>query len=149
MLPSPQMAETLITKTIEFQVAKTDTPQRRLFGWGYQSVTADGTQVVDHSDDVIDNEVFTDFENAHYRYMRESREGDDHHQTFGVMKVIESVVMSPEKARHMGLDEQVPSGVWLGFEFEKDDVGEAAWQKAHKADRLMLSMVGWGERTAL
>ena len=134
----------------DIRICKIDPEQRRVWGWGYIAKTADGEPVVDWSGDVIDtDEAFAALEDAIYRFVRDSGEGDDMHETFGVSKLIEAVVMSPAKAEAMGLDPAVPSGVWLGFEFNDDPAGLEAWEKVKTGERRMMSIVGTGAKQAI
>ena len=132
----------------DINIAKVDPEQRRVWGWAYVAETADGQQVVDHSGDVVDTpEARQALEDAFYKYVLDSREGDDGHQTFGAMNLIEAVAMSPDKASQMGLPSQyVPTGLWVGYEFPEDEVGEAAWQKVKGQQHLAFSIVGSGAR---
>lgn len=132
-------------------ISKVDEEQRRVWGWAYMARNADGDLITDHSGDVIDTpEAFAALEDATYRFVKDIGEGDDMHTTFGVAKVIESVVMSPVKAEAMGLSEtNVPQGVWLGMEFERDAAGDAAWAKFKQGERRMFSIVGEGTREPL
>jgi hypothetical protein len=128
-------------------VVKIDAEQRRVYGWGYVAKNADGTQVVDASGDFVDtDEAVTALEDAFHRYVLDSREADDGHETFGVAKLVEAVFMSPDKAATMGLAAEVPTGFWVGYEFPTDEVGEAAWQKVKARDSLAFSIVGDGWR---
>ena len=130
-----------------YSIVKVDTEQRRVYGWAYVAKTADGAQVTDHSGDVIDSpEAVAKLEDAFHRYVAESREADDDHATFGVAKLIEGMFIDPAKAELMGLDPKVPTGLWVGYEFGRDDVGEAAWQKVKAGDAAAFSIVGAGER---
>jgi len=135
----------------DINIAKVDPEQRRVWGWAYVAETASGEQVVDHSGDIVDTpEARRALENAFYDYVLKSREGDDGHQVFGAMDLIEAVAMSPDKAREMGLpSEYVPTGLWVGYEFPTDEVGEAAWQKVKGQEHLAFSIVGSGAREAV
>lgn len=129
------------------EIVKINEEQRRVFGWGYVAKKADGTQVVDHSGDFVDDVSWPWFENAAYGYVKDARDMDDNHQIEKVAVLIEQVVMNPEKAEQMGIDPSVPSGTWQGWEFPETPEGEVAWQEAKKG-RKGLSIVGSGRREA-
>lgn len=129
------------------QFVKLNVEKRQAFGWGYMAKDATGLQITDHSGDVVDSdEAVAALEDAFHRYVRDSREADDGHETFGVAKLIEATFMSPEKAELMGIDPKVPTGLWVGYEFDTDEAGEKAWQKVKSDESLMFSMVGEGTR---
>jgi hypothetical protein len=128
-------------------IVKVQEEQRRVYGWGYVAKDAAGSQVVDASGDFIDTpEAVAALEDAFHRYVLDSREADDNHQTFGVAKLVEAVFMSPNKAETMGITTEVPTGIWVGYEFPTDDVSEAAWQKVKSRESLAFSIVGDGWR---
>jgi len=125
------------------QFAKIDTEERRVWGWAYQSHDAEGNQIVDFSGDIVDDtEAVAALEKAFHNYVRDSREADDGHETFGVGHLIEGSFMSPEKARLMGIPDAVPTGIFAGFEFDDDGPGRAAWEKVKKRESRMMSIFG-------
>ena len=84
-------------------ISKLDDDRHLAFGWAY--VTDDDGQVsVDHSGDFIDKAALTDLEDAAYDFVLVSREADDMHvKVGGVAKLVESVMITPEKAEAMGI----------------------------------------------
>ncbi len=54
--------------------------------------------------------------------------------------------IDPTKAKLMGIGTDVPTGLWVGYEFGRDTVGEAAWQKVKTGEAAAFSIVGAGER---
>lgn len=121
--------------------AKVDEERRRAFGWAY--VTDDGGDIVlDHSGDFVDAITLPDFEEAVYGYMLKSREADEMHERFdNIAKVVESVMVTPEKLKAMGL-EGTRTGWWVGFKVEDDDV----WEKVKTGKLAAFSIRGRGER---
>lgn len=129
------------------EIVKADPERRRFFGWAYITRKADGTQVVDHSGDVIDTaEAREALEDAFHRYVRDSGDGDDQHELFGASKLVEAVAFTREKAQAMGIPEDVPlpEGLWVGFEALPTAAGDALWERVKRRERSMLSIVGRG-----
>ena len=127
------------------EIAKVDEEQGRVYGWAY-TFTKDGTQVVDHSGDVVDTpEARTALEEAFVRYVKDHRTGDLDHESFGVSRLIEAAFITKEKADLMGLALPSREGLWVGYEFNRDTPeGLEAWQKAKT--RGAFSIVGRGRR---
>lgn len=129
------------------EIVKLAPEQRRFFGWAYITKRADGTQVVDHSGDAIDTpEARAALEDAFHRYVRDSGSGDDQHELFGASKLVEAVAFTREKARAMGIPDDVPlpEGLWVGFEVSQTPAGDALWERVKRKERSMLSIVGRG-----
>jgi len=124
-------------------ILKIQPEQRRWWGWAYVAEKADGTQVVDVSGDVVDTpEARQALEDAFYRYVKDSGSGDDAHEFFGAAKLIEALAMTPEKAHLMGLNESVPTGLWVGFEAAQTPEGEILWNRVKSGEYRMMSIVG-------
>ena len=135
------MAETRITA----EIRKIDPEQRRFWGWAYVSQNADGTPVTDHSGDQINTpEAVASLENAFYKYVRDSGQGDDNHELFGASKLIEAVAMTKQKAELMGIDGPIREGLWVGFEAVHSPAGDALWKRVKTGEGAMLSIVGRG-----
>jgi hypothetical protein len=134
------MPETDWKATVEF--CKRDDEQRLVFGWLYVSKKADGTQVVDHSGEVISTETL---EKASYGFVLDARTGglmhrkDEHGNPYAVARLAEAVVFTPEKRAAMGIPEgSVPDGMWVGFKVDDDE----AWQGIKSGKYKMLSLGG-------
>lgn len=130
-----------------YVIKSVDAPKRRFFGWAYVA-KKNGSPVVDHSGDVIDTpEAIDAMENAFYKYVLESRAGDDNHSVFGVAKLIEQTVFTPEKIEQMGLDpESTPVGVWSGYEIPEGELGDRLLDGIMSGRYKALSIVGRGRR---
>ena len=116
-----------------------DEEQHLLFGWAYVSHNADGTQVVDHSGEFVKEENFGDLEMATYAYNIAFRDGDIRHNCKASGVLIESLVMTKEKQKAMGIpDGIVPTGVWLGFYFPEDK----DWNTIKSMKKPMFSLYG-------
>jgi hypothetical protein len=127
-------------------IVKIDPGRRMFFGWSYV-VEKDGDQVTDHSGDVIDTpEAIDAMESAFYKYVLESRAGDDGHSEFGVAKLVEQVVFTKEKIEQMGLDPATPVGVWSGYYAPETELGDRLLESIQSGRYKSLSIVGRGRR---
>lgn len=129
------------TGSFRTEFAKLDADRQLAFGWAYVA-DDDGVVVVDHSGDFVDKAALPDLEDAVYEYVLESREGDEMHvRTTGVAKLVESVLITPEKLEAMGLTGG-RTGWWVGYKVEDADV----WAKVKSGDYPALSIRGSGFR---
>ena len=100
---------------------------------------ADGTQVIDHSKEFVKEENFGDLEMATYAYNIAFRDGDIRHNCKASGLLVESLVMTKEKQKAMGIpDGKVPTGVWLGFYFPEDK----DWNTIKSMKKPMFSLYG-------
>ena len=127
---------------MDYRILKVDEDKRVAFGWAYKSEHADGTVIVDNQGDFIDDPE--ELEAAAYNFTLQYRDaGDMHVRKSGVGSLVESVVFTPDKAEKMGIPEgSVPTGWWLGFYVEDDDV----WGKVKKGEYGGFSIGGSGDR---
>jgi len=135
------------TRIVNAEIRKIDSEQRRFWGWAYISKRADGTQVVDHSGDVISTpEARASLEDAFYKYVRDSGAGDDMHDLRSASKLIEAVHFDKTKAEVMGIPDDValPEGLWVGFEALPTPAGDQLWERVKNGDRSMISIYGRG-----
>ena len=132
---------------IHANIVKVDKPRRMFFGWSYVA-KKDGEQIEDHSGDVIDTPEAVDaMENAFYKYVLDSRSGDDGHSIFGVAQVVEQIVFTPEKIEKMGLDPATtPVGVWNGYYVPETELGDRLLESITSGQYKSLSIVGRGRR---
>jgi len=134
-------------KTLSGEIVKVDEEQGRVYGWAYV-FTKNGEQVIDHSEDVVDNPKAREaLEESFIHYVKDHRTGDLDHESFGVSRLIEAAFITKEKAELMGaeLDKE---GLWVGYEFNRDTPeGLQAWETAKQ--RGSFSIVGRGRRYAL
>lgn len=126
-----------VTLDAAVAVAKVDDSQRNVFGWASIVRKADGSVVVDHQGDIIEPD---ELEQAAYRFVSESRaSGVDHDGEPPDGEVIESMVMTTEKARAMGIpDGLLPTGWWLGVHIADAE----AFEKARSGERAFFSIEG-------
>ena len=115
--------------------------ERRL-AFGFASVAeVDGQPVVDSQGDVIS---IDELETAAYNFVADSRTAGLMHEKTGVATLIESFVITPEKAEIFGLD-NVPFGWFVGFKVTDD----ATWQRIKSGELGMFSIGGRANRKEL
>ena len=125
------------------EISKVDEDKRQIFGWA--SVTSvNGQPVIDLQDDILDLE---EIEKAAYSFVQKSRIGGNMHQKeetgpIHVSDMIESMVITPEKKKAMGLPDDVPEGWWVGFKVNDDQT----WADAKAGKLAGLSIHGSGRR---
>lgn len=123
------------------EFAKLDDERRLAFGWAYVA-NEDGMVVLDHSEDFVDKAALPDLEDAVYEYALVSRDADEMHaRTEGVGKLVESVILTPEKMDKMGV-KSGRAGWWVGFKVMDD----AVWKKVKDGTYTMFSIRGSGTR---
>lgn len=121
--------------------------ERLVFGWANVAKTADGAYVVDSHGEIIREE---DLERAAYEYMEQSRRADRMHGKDydgssvsgkrNVGHLVECMVFTTEKLKHLGLEGKLPVGLWVGIRVPDEDT----WQKAKNGDLKMFSIGGFG-----
>lgn len=123
-----------------FETKSTDEDKRLAFGWASVAVRADGEQVEDAENDMID---INDLEPAVYQFVEFSGEGGELHQRGGTAQLVESMVFTKEKLSALGLDNSaLPDGWWVGFHITDDDV----WEKVKDGSYPMFSIEGMAVR---
>lgn len=127
---------------IVFKVAD----RQQVFGWASViSKNENGIQVpiADTQGDVISAD---ELEKMAYSFVLDSRIGGEMHVRKGVGKLIESVVLTVEKAKAMGIE--LPGGVegwWTGWAISDDEV----WSKIKKGEYTAFSIHGKGLRSKI
>ena len=124
---------------MDYQIAKADTALGVVYG--FASVAG----IVDTQDDVIEPAVL---EKAVVEFMQDHRAaGEMHNGQPKTGTVVESVVMSPEKATAMGLPAEVakamPTAWWIGVKADP-----ATLAKVKDGSYRMFSIEGTGTRVA-
>lgn len=128
-------AEQQVTKG-KVDIIKSDNEKQYAFGWANISVMANGEQVVDWHNDMIDPE---ELENAAYRFVEFYREGGEMHERGGTGVLIESMVFTEEKLKILGLEKgSLPIGWWVGFHITDSEV----WEKVKDGTYRMFSIEG-------
>ena len=126
--------------------------ERRLFGgWAYVAKSRDGTQVVDHSGDVVDTpEAWAALTDSFIEYALESRSGDLDHAEWGAADLVEMAIFDAEKRSALGIPEgTLPDGVYVSFKARTSPAGRRLWQQVKEGTIRSLSIVGDGWREAL
>lgn len=120
----------------KYTIAKSDDEKQYAFGWASVAIRANGDQLIDWDEDVIDPGVL---EEAAYQFVQLYREGGEMHERGGVATLIESVVFTRDKMWAMGLpDDIVPQGWWIGFHVTDPVV----WEKVKSGEYNMFSIEG-------
>lgn len=123
----------------KFEPMIKDESNRCLFGWAYMAKDKDGKQIYDHSGEFLKEENFEDLEMATYLFNIAYRQADIRHNCVAKGLLIESVVMTKEKQKAMGIpDGVVPLGVWQGYFFPKEE----DWNEIMKMKAPMFSLYG-------
>lgn len=119
-----------------FYIHKSDDDKMLAFGWANVAVTADGKQITDLQEDIVDPDVLED---AAYQFVELYREGGEMHERGGCAVLIESVMFTKEKMAAMGIPEgTIPEGWWIGFKVTDPDV----WAKVKNGEYSMFSIEG-------
>ena len=127
------------------RILKADEDKRLVFGWALIAITADGNQVEDLQQDIIDPE---ELESAVYKYVLEFRDAGEEHIPSRRLKgkLVESVIFTKEKMKAMGIPEGiVPEGWWVGF-YVND---ASAWELIKNGTYKMFSIEGKAIREAV
>lgn len=123
-------------KPRKFSIAKQDDEKMIAFGWANVAIKADGQQIADYQDDMVDPE---ELENAAYQFVEFYREGGEMHERGGSAVLIESVMFTKEKMEAMGIPSgTLPEGWWIGFHVTDPEV----WNKVKSGEYLMFSIEG-------
>ena len=131
-------------------IEKSEPDQRRFWGRGYIHTRSDGTTVVDHSGDVVDDLTSQrELENAFYKYVTDYRTGDMEHSAFGAATMIEGFVVTAEKKSAGLFPTDMDEGVYVGFEANDSDEGDVLWEGVKTGRLKDLSIVGQGTREAI
>lgn len=119
-----------------FKIHKSDDDQMLAFGWANVAVTADGEQVTDLQEDVVDPVVL---ERAAYDFVEKYREGGEMHERGGCAVLVESIMFTKQKMAAVGIPEgTLPEGWWIGFRVTDPDV----WDKVKSGEYAMFSIEG-------
>jgi hypothetical protein len=130
-----------MTESVEATIIKIEEDKQLVFGWANIIKTAEGKMLLDRQDDFIDDEG--ELEKAAYHYVLHSRDGGEMHLRKGVSTLVESVVLTDEKQKALGIPPNtVPTGWWIGFKVNDESV----WKKIKKGGYVGFSVHGTGRR---
>lgn len=118
------------------KIAKAD--EHLVFGWASMSADADGQPIIDDEGDIIPIE---ELEQAAYRFVLESRQGGEMHETIGGAVLVESMIFTKQKLELLNVD-NLPYGWWVGFKI----TDETLWQKIKSGAYTMFSIGGRATR---
>ena len=122
------------------KIMKSDDDKHLVFGWGSVAVRADGEEIVDYQEDIVEPE---ELENAVYEFVLYYRSSGEMHERGGIGRLVESVVFTKEKIAAIGIpDGLLPIGWWLGFKIDDDEV----WEKIKSGEYDMFSIEGTAQR---
>ena len=125
----------------EGQIVKLDEEKQLVFGWASVIKDTSNKILLDRQNDFIDSEE--ELEKAAYEYVLKSRDGGEMHIRKGVSTMIESVVLSEEKQKALGIPSgTVPIGWWVGFKVNDKRV----WGEVKKGGYVGFSVHGTGRR---
>jgi hypothetical protein len=131
-------------------IEKSEPDQRRFWGRGYIHTRSDGSIVEDVSGDVVDDLTSQrELENAFYKYVTDYRSGDMEHEAFDAATMIEGFVVTGEKKKAGLFPTDMDEGVYVGFQANDTDAGEALWEGVKTGRLKALSIVGEGTREAI
>ena len=119
----------------EVEVTKSDDYKNLVFGWASVAFTPDGKQILDKQGHAIDVE---DLEDTAYDFSINSRGSGDMHKSEGFGQLVESMVLTNEKAELMGIPPgTTPQGWWVGFK-----VPPEYHESVRSGERTMFSIEG-------
>lgn len=128
---------------MDAKIAKVDDAQGLVYGWA-SVVVKDGAEVVDSQGDLI---TPAELEKAAVSFMLNHRAAGEMHKGQATGTIVESVVMSPEKASAMGFGADIaksaPTGLWIGVKL--DPKGET-FAKVKSGEYRMFSIQGRAKR---
>jgi len=129
--------------TAQAAIAKIDEALGLVYGWA-SVVLKDGEAVVDRQGDIIEP---AELEAAMVEFMKDYRSVGEMHEGGDKGVVVEAVVMSPAKARAMGIPvavaDQMPTGAWIGVQL--DPAGET-FAKVRDGKLAAFSIQGTADR---
>ena len=130
-----------MNEPLDATIVKIEEDKQLVFGWANIIKTAEGMMLLDRQDDFIDDE--NELEKAAYHYVLHSRDGGEMHLRKGVSTLVESVVLTEEKQKALGIPPNtVPTGWWIGFKVNDDSV----WKQIKKGGYVGFSVHGTGRR---
>lgn len=123
-------------------IAKIDESQQLVFGWASIAADSDGQLIVDSHGDTIEP---AELEKAVYEYVLDVRSAGELHKGDEIGQIVESVVMTHEKASAMGLQLPVVNGWWIGVKIADSEI----FAKVKDGTYKMFSIEGTAVREAV
>lgn len=134
---SVDVAEESASWSFPVEIAKSDDELRVVYGWASMSKEGDD-HVVDLQGDKI---AVPDLVKAAHEYVTNFRDGGDLHTTLGIGKVVESIVLTPEVQKALGID-LGKVGWFIGMKVDDDGV----WKRVKSGELKAFSIGGSGSR---
>ena len=119
----------------EVNILKYDEDKRLVFGWASVSLAKDGLLIVDADDEVIPPE---ELEAAAYDYVLTCRMAGEGHIGGSIGDIVESFMLTPDKAKAMGISEPGITGWWIGVKVHDPEI----FKKVKEGDYQMFSIQG-------
>jgi len=121
--------------SVPVKVVKSDEVKNLVFGWASVAFTPDGKQIIDKQGHAIDIE---DLEDTAYAFTVNGHGSGDMHGSEGFGELVESMVLTKEKAELMGIPPgTTPEGWWVGFR-----VPPEYHEQVRSGERTMFSIEG-------
>ncbi len=121
--------------SVPVKVVKSDEVKNLVFGWASVAFTPDGKQIIDKQGHAIDIE---DLEDTAYAFTVNGHGSGDMHSSEGFGELVESMVLTKEKAELMGIPPgTTPEGWWVGFR-----VPPEYHEQVRSGERTMFSIEG-------
>lgn len=125
---------------ISFELYKAREDEGLVSGWASVAINADGSIPLDWQDDVIDPAVL---EKAAIDFMLEYRDSGEMHKGSSKGQVVESIVLTKEKQRAIGIPEgTVPEGWFITVKVTDPEV----FAKVKEGKYKMFSIQGHAKR---
>ena len=123
-------------------ITKTNDDEQVAYGWASVIDTANGEYLVDLQEDVIKLETLR---KAAHKFMIDARNaGEMHKRVRGIGTVVESLIVTPDIRKVLGMEDG-PTGWFIGMKvFEK-----SVWEKVKSGEYSAFSIGGKGTRTEI
>lgn len=121
------------------RICKVDEDERLVFGWASIATDTDGAPIADLDGDVIEP---SDLEHAVYDYVLKARTAGEQHAGDPIGQIVESLMMTPDKAKAMGIEAPTAVGWWVGVKVDDAEV----FAKVKDGTYKMFSIEGTAEK---
>ena len=119
---------------ISAEIRKVVDDEQLVFGWAWVSTNKDGSLVIDSQGESIET---AELEKAAYDYVLNARIANDSHSETDIGEMVESMVVTPEKAKAMGFELE-QTGWWVGYHIPDAEV----FAKVKSGEFRMFSIEG-------
>ncbi len=116
------------------EIRKIDEDEQLVFGWAWVSTDKEGELIVDSHGDAIEP---AELELAAYDFVLEARDAGEMHEGDARGTLVESLMLTPEKAEAMGFTTDATAW-WVGFHIEDAE----AFARVKAGERSMFSIQG-------